>query len=214
MERQSKLSCVRGVGIEGDRYSLDQAKGRYSGGPEPGRQVTLVAAEGMERISRDLGLDVGPHNVRRNVVTRGIQLGDLIGHELRIGKEVRVFAHRATVPCMYLEGLLGQKGLFEAIYYDAGLCCEILEGGTIADGDEVALVPDSYNPGGCHSWPCKALFKAPLDRLPADKASILAFRAELAAKAEAEPTAKKRLRLFDQAFGRKSADWDGGRPQW
>jgi len=213
MVRRSELRCVAGMGVEGDRYSLELERGRYSGSPEPGRQLTLIAEEGMERLRRKHGLDIGPESSRRNVVTRGIRLADLVGHELRIG-ELRVFAHRATVPCMYLEGLLRQKGLFEELYYDAGLCCEILEGGRLAEGDAVAVVAGSCDPGRCRSWPCKALFVRPRERTSAQRADVLAFRGQLQAQAELDPLKKKRLRLFDQAFGRKNEDWDGGSPQW
>lgn len=214
MVRRGEISCRAGMGIEGDRYSLDLAKGRYSGSPEVGRQLTLIAEEGMARVRREHGLDVGPHNCRRNVVTQGIKLGDLVGHELRLGQDVRLFAHRPTVPCMYLEGLLQQKGLFEAIYYDAGLCCEILQGGRVEEGDCVTVVPGSYDPGRCQSWPCKALFVGPRDRTDAQRADVLALRHGLQEQAKTDPKVKKRLRLFDQAFGRKDETWDGGRPQW
>eukprot|EP00928_Gymnodinium_smaydae_P074559 TRINITY_DN5758_c1_g5_i1.p1 TRINITY_DN5758_c1_g5~~TRINITY_DN5758_c1_g5_i1.p1 ORF type:complete len:273 (+),score=66.19 TRINITY_DN5758_c1_g5_i1:181-999(+) len=214
MLQHPTLQCEAGVGIVGDRYSLKLEKGRYSGSPEVGRQLTLIAEEGLDRIRQKDGLDIHPHDCRRNVVTRGIKLADLVGHEIRIGESIRLFAHRATVPCMYLEGLLRQTGLFEALYYDAGLSCEILAGGQIAEGDRVEVVPDSFAPERCVTWSCASLFVAPVDRSAEDKRAILALRGDLQAKAERDAGLKKRLRLFDQAFGRKDDTWDGGKPQW
>lgn len=213
MQRKEELRCIAGVGVEGDRYNTQVATGRYSISPEPGRQITLIAAEGMERLRREHSLDIGPHNCRRNVVTQGIHLTDLLGRELRIGKVV-LFAHRWTVPCMYLEGLLRQKGLFEAIYYDAGLCCEILVGGTILDGDAVEVVPGSPDLARCVTWPVKAKFVRPSERTAEERREILEARRALEEKAESDPLAKKRLRLADQAFGRKDETWDGGMSQW
>lgn len=57
MERKPTIRCIAGVGIEGDRYSRSLESGRYSVFPEPGRQITIIAAEPMETLQRDLRLD-------------------------------------------------------------------------------------------------------------------------------------------------------------
>lgn len=151
------------------------------------------------------------------MVTRGIDLSDLVGRTLRIGTEVVLFAHRATAPCMYLEGLLQQKGLFNAIYGDAGLCCEIEQGGVISDDDAVEVLPGNAVLDRCQTWPCKALFVRPSERTAADREAVLACRAALkegASMPGATSGARRRMRLFDQAFGRRNEKWDGGMPQW
>ncbi len=53
------------TGVEGDHYGRDAGK----------RQVTMVQAENLVTIASHLGLDmVAPDMLRRNLVTRGINL--------------------------------------------------------------------------------------------------------------------------------------------
>jgi len=223
MLEQTAVECVAGRGIVGDRYSIDLAAGRYSCTPEPGRQLTLIAAEGMDHIRRTHGLDIGPRNCRRNVVVRGLHpLSELVGREFLLGN-VRVFAHRATVPCMYLEGLTKQKGLFQELYCDAGLSCEILEGGPLAAGDTAELIPGEASFSRCvvgAAWKCEALFVRPRERTSLQRRQVIELRRSLEAaqSAEEDPekagVLKKKLRLFDQTHGRKNQSWDGGSPQY
>ena len=134
MTAQTALTALAGRGTEGDRYTL--ATGTYSKKPEPGRQVTLVEGEVLDRLKRDHGLIVRPEDCRRNVVTRGIELNPLVGRELMVGP-VRVMVHRLCQPCRYIEKLLNQPGLYERWWDYGGLRCEILDGGTIRVGDAV-----------------------------------------------------------------------------
>jgi len=223
MLEQTAVECVAGRGIVGDRYNTDLATGRYCCSPEPGRQLTLIAAEGMDHIRTTHGLDIGPHNCRRNVVVRGLHpLSELVGREFQLGN-VRVFAHRATVPCMYLEGLTKQKGLFEEFYCDGGLSCEILEGGPLAAGDAAELLPGEASLSRCvvgAAWKYEAVFVRPRERTSSQRRQILELRRSLEAAqaAEQDPekagVLRKKLRLFDQAQGRKDQSWDGGSPQY
>ncbi|CAE7943043.1 unnamed protein product [Symbiodinium sp. KB8] len=222
MERQGSVECVAGKGIVGDRYNTDVTRGRYSNPPEPGRQMTLIAAEGMELLADKYHLKIGPQNCRRNVVVRGLHpLSELVGREFRLG-DIRVFAHRASVPCMYLEGLTKQKGLFQEFYCDAGLNCEILEGGTLCDGASVELLPGEPDLDRCvvgRAWTLPALFVRPRERSAEERQQVLDLRKALEAEhVSATGTDKtstlKKLRLFDQTHGRKNGAWDGGSPQY
>ncbi len=84
------------------------------------------------------GLDVTPRDTRRNVTVRGIDLDTLIGREFRIG-DVRCLGIKRAEPCAYLQDLLGRP-ILPALVHRAGLRADILTGGEIAIGDEVALV--------------------------------------------------------------------------
>lgn len=69
-------------GLEGDRYAL--GKGHWS--DHRWEPVTLVSAEALEEVARVLGRPVDPATVRRNVVTRGVELDVLVGRVFRIGE--------------------------------------------------------------------------------------------------------------------------------
>ena len=142
---------IAGRGIVGDRYFKRQ--GTYSvfrtstknvGKREPGRQITLVAAEGIEEA---LLVNAIPRfeclgDFRRNVVLRGVPAAELqaaAGREIKLGEEVVVLVHRWCVPCLYNERKCGMDGLMEATWEVAGVSCEVLRGGTIRVGDAVSV---------------------------------------------------------------------------
>ena len=108
MKKVEQLYALAGRGIEGDRYFL--GTGTYSKSPEPGRQVTLIKSEVLESLKNKLEINVKPEESRRNILTQGIEINDLIGTEFYVGT-VRLRAHRITQPCLYLEKLLDQPGL-------------------------------------------------------------------------------------------------------
>merc|ERR1719343_414108 len=87
--------------------------------------------------------------LRRNIVIRGMsseELNGLVGHELTLGKNCRVFVHRKCVPCRYNEGKNQVRGLMDKLWHVCGVNCEILVGGELCAGDSVAAVPGSCNP--------------------------------------------------------------------
>ncbi|BDG72104.1 MOSC domain-containing protein [Roseomonas fluvialis] len=130
---------VEGLGIEGDRYATQ--RGTYSGRPLAGdnpfanRQVTLIEMETLDALQRDHGIDLAPHETRRNLTTAGVPLNHLVGREFRVGDVVLV-GGRLNVPCQYLEDLLG-KPVFKPLIHRSGLNCRIVKGGTIRPGDAI-----------------------------------------------------------------------------
>ena len=130
---------VEGVGIEGDRYAT--GRGTYSGRPLAGdnpfanRQVTLIEMETLDALKRDHGIDLPPHETRRNLTTAGVPLNHLVGREFRVG-DVVLMGGRLNVPCQYLEDLLG-KPVFKPLIHRSGLNCRIVKGGTIRPGDSI-----------------------------------------------------------------------------
>ena len=132
MKKVDQLYALAGRGIEGDRYFL--GTGTYSKKPEPGRQVTLIKSEVLESLKDKLEITVKPEESRRNILTRGIEINDLIGTEFYVGT-VRLRAHRITQPCLYLEKLLDQPGLYKELWDNGGISCEILCDGVIKERD-------------------------------------------------------------------------------
>ena len=132
MKKVEQLYALAGRGIEGDRYFL--GTGTYSKSPEPGRQVTLIKSEVLESLKDKLEITMKPEESRRNILTHGIEINDLIGTEFYVGT-VRLRAHRITQPCLYLEKLLDQPGLYKELWDNGGISCEILSDGVIKERD-------------------------------------------------------------------------------
>jgi len=133
MQVRDALDLVAGQGVVGDRYM--DGIGFYSDRPEEGRQITLFEQEALDALKRDHGIDLAPHEHRRNVTTSGVPLTHLVGKRLRIGAAL-VEATRLSVPCQRLVELTGKK-VFKPLINRSGLNCRILQGGTIRPGDVV-----------------------------------------------------------------------------
>ena len=139
MEALPDANLIAGIGIEGDRYAT--GLGTYSKRPHIDRQVTLIEVEVLEAIARDRGIQLAPHEHRRNLTTRGVPLGHLVGQYFRVGDCV-LYGGRLNVPCLYLETLLGKK-VFKPLINRSGLNCRIVVGGVVRSHDRVTW----YDPG-------------------------------------------------------------------
>ena len=130
---KNAVHAVTGKGLEGDRYF--KQVGTYSNRPEPGRQVTLIEIETIEALKRDLNINLGLGDSRRNIVTHGAPLNHLVGKQFRVGS-VTMRGTRLTEPCAYLESLT-KKGVRSSLEHRAGLSAQILDGGIFRVGDPI-----------------------------------------------------------------------------
>ena len=132
MTEIEEAELVAGRGIVGDRYYTES--GTFSKDlPDPDHELTLVADEEISQLNATGTLALSAGDLRRNVVTRGIDLNELVDREFTIGS-VRVRGIRLCEPCSYLAGLLGPE-ILPALVNRAGLRAGIVEGGTIRPGD-------------------------------------------------------------------------------
>jgi MOSC domain-containing protein YiiM len=138
MQALGEAQVVAGRGITSDRYA--EQRGFYSPRPaeDGGRELTLFEAEVLDALARDFAIELGAHEHRRNVTTRGVRLDDLLGQQFRIGSVV-CQGVRPCTPCEYLQGLTG-KPILTPLVDHGGLRARVLEGGTIRPGDPIALV--------------------------------------------------------------------------
>jgi MOSC domain-containing protein YiiM len=133
LESVPAVRAVAGKGLEGDRYF--KKVGTYSNHPGSGREVTLIEAEAIEALARDLKIQLAPGASRRNITTRGVPLDHLVGVRFRVGG-VLLEGTRRCEPCKHLEGLT-QEGVLAGLVHRGGLRTVIVEGGTIRVGDVV-----------------------------------------------------------------------------
>jgi MOSC domain-containing protein YiiM len=117
-------------GIAGDHYDTRRD------GP---RQVTLIAMEDLAAIAAFLGrAEVAPDLVRRNLVTRGINLWALKDRRFRVGAAL-LEGSGDCAPCGFMEENLGPGG-YNAVRGHGGITARVLEGGEIRIGDVVERV--------------------------------------------------------------------------
>jgi MOSC domain-containing protein YiiM len=131
------VRAVAGVGLDGDRYAY--GRGHYQDG-RVSRDLTLVEAEAIEALAREHGIELAPGETRRNIVTRGIGLNELVGGRFWVGEVLCQGTHLCE-PCQYLADLTG-KPLLRALVHRGGLRADILRGGMIRRGDRLRLADD------------------------------------------------------------------------
>lgn len=130
MDSVEQAELVPGRGVSG---SADQ------GGK---RQVTLIEQEVWDELMRETGGNISPSARRANVLVKGFSLLESRGRIVRIGN-CRLRIHGETRPCEQMDEAF--PGLREAMKkpWAGGAFAEILEGGPIRLGDEIAWEPDS-----------------------------------------------------------------------
>ncbi|MCZ6904572.1 MAG: MOSC domain-containing protein [Acidobacteria bacterium] len=130
-----QVRAVPGKGLKGDHYfkSAESSAGRVRTGPD--REITLIEIEALEALKRDYGIELGPGEARRNVLTRGIGLSHLVGLTFQVG-EVHLHGIRLCEPCGHLEELTG-KEVRPGLVHRGGLRAQILTEGEIRVGDSI-----------------------------------------------------------------------------
>jgi MOSC domain-containing protein YiiM len=122
------VRAIAGSGLDGDRHTV--GKGTFPSGM-PGSALTLIEAEVCESFAPTLTGD----DHRRNVVTRGIDLNRLVGHEFMLG-DVRCRGMRLCEPCTVIQRY-AERPLLRPLVHRGGLRADILADGELRVGDEV-----------------------------------------------------------------------------
>lgn len=132
MERVESVEAVARRGLRGDRYFRDE--GTFA--DREGSDVTFIEAETLAAVERDYDIELTAGSHRRNVTTRGVALNHLVGERFRVG-EMQCEGIELCEPCSYLERQLEKAGIREALVHRGGLRATVLDGGTVAAGEEI-----------------------------------------------------------------------------
>jgi MOSC domain-containing protein YiiM len=121
--------AIAGKGLDGNRY-FDEGT--------PARQLTLIEAEALEALRAEHGIELDGASSRRNLLTRGVRLNDLVGERFRVG-ELECRGVELCEPCLHLQSMT-QPGVIDGLVHRAGLNAEILVGGELRAGDPIESV--------------------------------------------------------------------------
>ena len=122
-----------GKGIVGDRYYLSQGTFSERLQDLPDFEVTLIEQEQIDSFNTKTGLGYSGNDFRRNIVTSGIELNNLVGKEFVIGN-VMLRGVRLCEPCAHLSAILGPE-IMSHMVHKAGLRAQILVSGQIGISD-------------------------------------------------------------------------------
>ena len=131
IEEVSSIEVLANKGVVGDRH-FDEYNDPYN-------QLTLIEAENIDYYNTKYGLDIPYKDFRRNVVTKGIQLNDLIGKKIKIGN-VEVDGIDLCRPCRHLTEVLNQDNILKEFLRRGGLRCQILTSSQININDDIKVL--------------------------------------------------------------------------
>ena len=125
-----QISLLAGKGILGDLHFYEYNDAR--------KQLTLIESENIDYYNKNFNLNIPYLSFRRNIVTKGIQLNDLVGKKLLISK-VELKAIDLCRPCKNLQEILRQNNIIKEFLRKGGLRCQILNNGIINVGDLIKV---------------------------------------------------------------------------
>ena len=127
-----RARVMAGRGLEGDRYAA--GAGTFSKNPGK-RDLTLIETEALAAYERDSGQKLSAAESRRNLLTEGVRLNDLVGRVFQVGP-VRMRGLRLSEPCTHLARLTHPEAL-PGLVHRGGLIAEVLNDGELSVGDEI-----------------------------------------------------------------------------
>ena len=101
-------------------------------------QITFIESENIDYYNQTFKTSIAYIDFRRNVITKGVRLNELINKEFTVG-DVKVKGHDLCRPCKYLQETLRQDNIIKEFLQKGGLRCEILTGGKIFVGDNIKV---------------------------------------------------------------------------
>jgi MOSC domain-containing protein YiiM len=125
------IKVILNKGVVGDRHFKDFN--------DPYCQLSLIESENIDYYNLKYGLNIKYVNFRRNIVTKGIQLNDLVGKKLLVGN-VKVKGIDLCRPCRHLTEVLKQDNILKEFLRRGGLRCQILSSSNIYVGDEIKIL--------------------------------------------------------------------------
>jgi MOSC domain-containing protein YiiM len=137
----SEVRAFADRGLTGDRFFRES----WSAAKRPDKAVTLIEEETLQAAATELGTESFGDKTRRNIVTTGVPLIDLVDREFTIGGIV-MRGLRLFEPCGHLEKISKVAGIFRTLEHRSGLKAAILSDGMIRVGDPLALREETRRP--------------------------------------------------------------------
>jgi MOSC domain-containing protein YiiM len=138
----SQAYLITDRGIEGDRYCQPAS-------PPNVNQISLVESEVVADFATKFRLDMQPIALRRNIVTQGSSLNDLVGKRFLLGT-VEAIGTELAEPCRGIaESIIANhqlenvtaKEIVSSLVHRGGLYARIVQGGLIKFSDSIQVLP-------------------------------------------------------------------------
>ena len=127
----NSIDVLINQGVVGDRH--------FKEFNDPYNQLSLIESENIDYYNIKFGLDIPYVNFRRNIVTKGIQLNDLVGKKILVGN-LEVEGIDLCRPCRHLTEVLRQDNILKEFLRRGGLRCQVLSSSSIKIGDKIKVL--------------------------------------------------------------------------
>tara|TARA_B100001059_G_scaffold76011_1_gene73612 strand:- start:534 stop:980 length:447 start_codon:yes stop_codon:yes gene_type:complete len=127
----NSIEVLANKGIIGDRH--------FSEYNDPYCQLSLIESENIDYYNSKYRLDIPYLDFRRNIITQGVRLNDLIGKKIKIG-QVLLEGIDLCRPCKHLTEILNQDNIIKEFLRRGGLRCQILSSSKIIVGDNIKIL--------------------------------------------------------------------------
>ena len=124
----NSIKVLANQGIVGDRH--------FKEFNDPYNQLSLIESENIDNYNIKYGLKIPYIDFRRNIITKGIQLNNLVGKKFKIGK-VELEGIDLCRPCRHLCEILDQDNIIKEFLRSGGLRCQILSSSLIEVGNKI-----------------------------------------------------------------------------
>jgi len=126
----NSFNVIANKGVIGDRHFKD-----YN---DPYCQLSLIESENIDFYNTKYGLNISYIDFRRNIVTKGVKLNNLVGKKFHIGN-VEVEGIDLCRPCRHLNENLNQENIIKEFLRKGGLRCQILSSASIYINDLIKI---------------------------------------------------------------------------
>ncbi len=127
----NEINLIAGKGVIGDRHFKD-----YN---DPLNQLSIIESENIDEYNLKYKLNIPYLNFRRNIVTKGIKLNDLVEKKILIGS-VKLEVIDLCRPCRHLSEKLGRYDIIKEFLRKGGIRCQILNDGKISLSDQIKII--------------------------------------------------------------------------
>ncbi len=127
----NSINVIANQGVIGDRH--------FNEFNDPFNQLSLIESENIDYYNFKYGLNIPYIDFRRNIITKGISLNDLVGKKFLIGK-VKLEGIDLCRPCRHLSEVLNQDNIIKEFLRKGGLRCQILSTSIIELGDKIKIL--------------------------------------------------------------------------
>ena len=127
----TEIDLVAGKGIVGDRHFKDFN--------DPYNQLSIIESENIDEYNFKNKLNIPLLKFRRNIVTKGIRLNNLLQKRIKIGS-VKLEVIDLCRPCRHLSEKLERNDIIKEFLRKGGVRCQIINDGKISLGDQIKII--------------------------------------------------------------------------